>query len=65
MKRGVPYDKFVKTWNTPEPPAHLPYMGCWGDDVTAVYGSFPVTTVGGNGDVRSPLLPELRTGGLG
>ncbi|MBB2921446.1 hypothetical protein [Cellulomonas cellasea] len=34
-------------------------------DVTAVYGSFPVTTVGGNGDVRSPLLPELRTGGLG
>ena len=38
MKRGVPYDKFIKTWNTPEPPANVPYMGCWGDDVTQVYG---------------------------
>ena len=38
IARGVPYDEFVKTWSTPEPPAHLPYMGCWGADVSAVYG---------------------------
>ncbi|MDP9141840.1 MAG: hydantoinase B/oxoprolinase family protein, partial [Pseudomonadota bacterium] len=38
IARGVPYDEFVKTWNTPEPPANLPYMGCWGEDVTSVYG---------------------------
>ena len=38
MTRGVPYDEFVKTWNTPEPPENLPFMGCWGDDVSEVYG---------------------------
>jgi acetone carboxylase, alpha subunit len=38
MARGVPYDEFVETWNTPEPPANVPYMGCWGDDVSQVYG---------------------------
>jgi len=38
MARGVPYDKFVRTWNTPEPPPGLPYMGCWGDDVGQIYG---------------------------
>lgn len=38
IARGVPFDEFVKTWNTPEPPASLPYMGCWGEDVGTVYG---------------------------
>lgn len=38
IARGRPYDEFVKSWNTPEPPAHLPYMGCWGDDVSRIYG---------------------------
>ncbi|TJY63271.1 acetone carboxylase subunit alpha [Sinimarinibacterium sp. CAU 1509] len=37
--RGVPFDEFVKTWVTPEPPAHLPYMGCW-DDPSEVYGIY-------------------------
>jgi hypothetical protein len=37
LARGVPYDDFVQTWTTPEPPAHLPFMGCW-DDQSAVYG---------------------------
>ena len=35
--RGVPYDDFVKTWVTAEPPSHLPYMGCW-DNAEDVYG---------------------------
>jgi hypothetical protein len=38
IARGKPFDEFVKTWSTPEPPAHLPYMGCWGADVNTVYG---------------------------
>jgi N-methylhydantoinase B/oxoprolinase/acetone carboxylase alpha subunit len=38
VARGQPYDEFVKTWSTPEPPAHLPFMGCWGDDVSTIYG---------------------------
>jgi N-methylhydantoinase A/oxoprolinase/acetone carboxylase beta subunit len=37
-RNGKPYDEFVKTWSTPEPPANLPYMGCWGADVGTVYG---------------------------
>lgn len=37
ISRGVPYDEFVKTWTTAEPPAHLPYMGCW-DQQDEVYG---------------------------
>lgn len=32
-------------------------------DVTAVYGSFPVTSADGTTTQRSPLLPELRTSG--
>ncbi len=38
LARGVPYDEFVQTWSTPEPPENLPYMGCWGEEVTTVYG---------------------------
>ncbi len=37
LARGVPYDEFVKTWTTPEPPEHLPFMGCW-DQQDEVYG---------------------------
>ena len=37
MARGVPFDDFVKTWTTPEPPASLPFMGAWSDPST-VYG---------------------------
>ena len=37
MARGVPYDEFVRTWTTPEPPDNLPYMGCWGEQ-DVVYG---------------------------
>ncbi len=37
VSQGVPYDDFVKTWTTPEPPKDLPYMGCW-DKKDEVYG---------------------------
>jgi acetone carboxylase, alpha subunit len=37
LRRGVPYDEFVARWVTPEPPADLPYMGCW-DDRNEIYG---------------------------
>lgn len=29
LKRGKPYDEFVKEWETDKPPAHLPYYGSW------------------------------------
>lgn len=35
-KRGVPFKEFCKKWNQPEPPAHLPYYGCW-DDRNVIY----------------------------
>ena len=38
IARGKPFDAFVADWCTDEPPAHLPYMGCWGPDVSTVYG---------------------------
>ncbi|QHS09278.1 hydantoinase B/oxoprolinase family protein [Sinimarinibacterium sp. NLF-5-8] len=37
LARGIPFDEFVKTWVTPEPPEHLPLMGCWNDPAT-IYG---------------------------
>lgn len=37
LNRGKPYDEFVQEWQTPEPPAHLPYFGSW-DDPKVVYG---------------------------
>lgn len=36
MQRGVPYHEFVKTWVTAEPPADLPYYGCW-DNPQVIY----------------------------
>jgi N-methylhydantoinase B/oxoprolinase/acetone carboxylase alpha subunit len=32
IKRGIPYDEFVKTWVKDEPSPNIPYMGSWGDD---------------------------------
>ncbi|NGY04492.1 hydantoinase B/oxoprolinase family protein [Solimonas terrae] len=37
IARGKPYDAFVAEWQTEEPPAHLPFFGCW-DDTSQVYG---------------------------
>jgi N-methylhydantoinase B/oxoprolinase/acetone carboxylase alpha subunit len=29
IARSKPFDQFCSEWVTPEPPAHLPYFGCW------------------------------------
>ncbi|MGD9917327.1 MAG: hydantoinase B/oxoprolinase family protein [Paenirhodobacter sp.] len=44
IARSVPYAEFVKGWNRPKPPAHLPYFGCWGDDVETLYMGAPDKT---------------------
>jgi N-methylhydantoinase B/oxoprolinase/acetone carboxylase alpha subunit len=31
IARGKPFDEFCKDWVTPEPPAHIPYLGSWQD----------------------------------
>ncbi|WP_051748894.1 hydantoinase B/oxoprolinase family protein [Nevskia soli] len=36
-KRGVPFKQFVKSWSKPEPPANIPYYGCWGEDCSTIY----------------------------
>lgn len=36
-KRGVPYKRFCKQWVRPEPPADVPYYGCWGADRQTIY----------------------------
>ncbi|TAL90686.1 MAG: acetone carboxylase subunit alpha [Rhodanobacter sp.] len=35
--RGVPFKEFIRKWTTPEPPAELPFYGCWGDDRSVIY----------------------------
>jgi hypothetical protein len=49
MTRGLPYDEFVKTWTTPEPPAALPFMGCW-DNPAIIYGMMAGQRVRMNAD---------------
>jgi N-methylhydantoinase B/oxoprolinase/acetone carboxylase alpha subunit len=38
LARGKPYDEFIEEWQTPEPPASLPYFGSW-DDPRVIYGT--------------------------
>lgn len=40
IARGKPYDEFVKTWTTAEPPKHLPYFGSW-NDVKTIHAQNP------------------------
>ena len=37
IARSKPFDAFVADWVTPEPPAEIPFMGCW-DRQDEVYG---------------------------
>ncbi len=41
IKRGIPYDEFVKDWVRDEPAEGLPYMGSWGDDDSTLVVSGP------------------------
>jgi acetone carboxylase alpha subunit len=38
LARGQPFDEFCREWVTQEPPAHLPYFGCW-DNPREIYAS--------------------------
>ena len=41
LARGKPFDQFCKEWVTPEPPAHLPYLGSW-DNPKEIYATTPM-----------------------
>ncbi|MGQ3676034.1 hydantoinase B/oxoprolinase family protein [Xanthobacter sp. TB0139] len=44
IARSRPFNAFVKDWTQPQPPAHLPYFGAWGDDVDTLYMGSPQKT---------------------
>ena len=59
LRRGRPYAEFVKAWATPEPPAHLPYYGSWGDDNSIIHAT--AWTTHGPVRVAAPVsqLPQI------
>ena len=62
-KRGVPFKDFVKKWVKSEPPADLPYYGCWGADREKIfagpYGGVPRTEMSAS-DIQSIYMPNPR-----
>ena len=63
LRRGRPYEEFVKLWATPEPPAHLPYYGSWGDDNSVVHATAwsthgPVRVAGPVSRLPQIFLPD-------
>ena len=62
-KRGVPFKDFLQKWVTAEPPADMPYYGCWGDQREVIYagpfGGVPRRKMGA--DAIEPLyMPNPR-----
>ena len=59
LRRGRPYGEFVKLWATPEPAAHLPYYGSWGDDNGTIHAT--AWTTHGPVRVAAPAsqLPQI------
>jgi N-methylhydantoinase B/oxoprolinase/acetone carboxylase alpha subunit len=62
-QRGRPYAEFVADWVAPEPPAHLPYYGSWGDDNTTIHATAwttrgPVRVAGPMSEVPPIHLPD-------
>jgi acetone carboxylase alpha subunit len=55
IARGKPFDVFVEAWSTPEPPAALPYFGCW-DDREVIYGMSNGQRVKMNADKLSSMF---------
>ncbi|EZP76309.1 hydantoinase B/oxoprolinase [Parageobacillus genomosp. 1] len=55
-KRGVPYKEFLKQWVTDEPPAHLPWYGCWGDK-NIIYAGSPQNKMSAE-EIQSVFLPD-------
>ena len=63
LRRGRPYAEFVAAWVTPEPPAHLPYYGSWGDDNSVVHATAwsthgPVRVSGPVSQLPQIFLPD-------
>ena len=63
LRRGRPYGEFVKGWTTPEPPAHLPYYGSWGDDNSVIRATAwtthgPVRVAAPAGQLPQIFLPD-------
>jgi acetone carboxylase alpha subunit len=56
LQRGVPYCEFVKNWCTSEPPAHLPWYGCW-DNPNVVYAGSPHVKMSADA-IQSIFLPD-------
>jgi len=59
LRSGRPYGEFVTAWTTPEPPAHLPYYGSWGDDNSIIHAT--AWTTHGPVRVAAPAsqLPQI------
>jgi len=59
LRRGRPYREFVDDWVKPEPPAHLPYYGSWGDDTSVIHAT--AWTTHGPVQVAAPMsqIPQI------
>jgi acetone carboxylase, alpha subunit len=55
-KRGKPFDEFVKTWVTAEPPEGLPYFGTWADRDVVYLGDRSKSAA--RGTVQGVLMPD-------
>jgi N-methylhydantoinase B/oxoprolinase/acetone carboxylase alpha subunit len=53
-KRGLPFRKFCAQWSTAEPPAQLPYYGCWGDDRSVIFAGSPQNKM--NAGAITPIM---------
>jgi acetone carboxylase, alpha subunit len=63
LGRGRPYTEFVRDWVTADPPAHLPYYGSWGDDVSVIHATAwttkgPVRVAGPMAELPPVYLPD-------
>jgi hypothetical protein len=55
IARGTPFDEFVQTWSTEEPPASIPYFGCWGKQ-GEIYGETMGQRVKMSGDALMSMF---------
>lgn len=61
-KRGLPFRQFVKQWVKAEPPADVPYYGCWDDRekiYAGPYGGVPRATMSAS-DIQPIYMPNPR-----
>lgn len=56
LRKAKPYAEFVAAWETPKPPAHLPFYGSW-DDPTVIYKGSPDQTCPADA-MESVMMPD-------